>query len=90
MHSETRFQDLTPARHRKLVQESEAYAWQFYEQKKANVLKKNWRIMRKKECPNCGGPVTKFETGTMKRLSHFCPRCQKPELSRREMDHESL
>jgi endonuclease-8 len=76
MHPETQIQQLTPARQRKLVAESESYAWRFYEWKKANVLKRNWRIMRKKICPICEGKVKKKATGKLQRWSHFCSRCQ--------------
>jgi len=76
MHPQTQVQDLSPARVRALVREAESYAWKFYEWKKANVLKRNWQIMRKKKCPECGGKVTKKPTGKLQRLSHFCARCQ--------------
>jgi endonuclease-8 len=76
MHPETRVGELTPLRQRALVREAERYAWQFYEWKKQNVLKRNWKIMRKKVCPRCSGKVTKKVTGKLKRWSHFCSRCQ--------------
>ncbi len=79
MHPETVVQDLSLTRTKKLIAESEAYAWQFYEWKKANVLKRNWQIMRKKTCPQCNGKVMKKPTGKLQRLSHFCPRCQEKE-----------
>lgn len=59
-----------------LIETTHAYTWQFYEWKKVFVLKKNWLIMRKKNCPNCGGPVTREETGKRSRLSHYCKHCQ--------------
>jgi endonuclease-8 len=76
MHPETRIRDLTPARRKAMVKEAERYAWQFYDWKKENVLKRNWRIMRKKTCPRCSRKVKKRETGRLKRLSHFCTHCQ--------------
>ena len=77
MHPETRVGELTAARQRALVKAAEDYAWQFYEWKKAGVLKRNWKIMRKKVCPVCEGRVTKRLTGKLKRWSHFCARDQK-------------
>jgi endonuclease VIII len=76
IHPETKIDQLTPSRQKKLVTEAHAYAWRFYDWKKQNILKRNWKIMRKKKCPLCGGKVTKKHTGKLKRLSHFCPRCQ--------------
>lgn len=76
MHPQTKIEQLTSLRRRKLVKEAEAYAWQFYEWKKKNVLKRNWQVMRKKNCPTCGKKITKRITGKLQRWSHFCPRCQ--------------
>ena len=76
MHPETTVGELTTARIKKLVEQSEAYAWQFYEWKKANVLKRNWQIMRKKTCPICERKVKKKATGKLQRFSHFCAHCQ--------------
>ena len=81
MHPETKFAELSPAKQRALVRESESYAWQFYEWKKENVLMKNWKIMRKKICPRCEGPVCKKKTGKLQRWSHFCPHCQPRETT---------
>ena len=76
MHPETLIRELTPKRVRDVVKEAEAYAWQFYEWKKANVLKRNWKIMRKKTCPTCERKVKKVATGKLQRISHFCAYCQ--------------
>lgn len=76
IHPETKIKDLTLQRQKQLVQEAESYAWQFYDWKKKNILKRNWKIMRQKVCPVCGGKVKKKMTGKLKRISHFCPRCQ--------------
>jgi endonuclease-8 len=59
------------------VREAQDYSWKFYYWKKNFELKKHWLIMRKKVCPNCGGPVTRAETGKRMRLSHYCKNCQK-------------
>jgi endonuclease-8 len=76
MHPETKLGALSPARRKALVKAAREYAFKFYEWKKANILKRNWKIMRKKTCPNCGGRVSKRITGKLKRWSHYCPRCQ--------------
>jgi endonuclease-8 len=77
MHPRTKVEQLTAARQRALVAEAESYAWRFYEWKKINQLKRNWKIMRKRICPTCGRKVKKQPTGKLQRLSHFCSFCQK-------------
>lgn len=77
IHPETPVKNLSDTRMKALVKDAQAYAWQFYEWKKASVLKRNWLIMRKKKCPICGKSVTKRPTGKGRRLSHFCSRDQK-------------
>jgi endonuclease-8 len=76
LHPETAVRQLSAPRLRKLVAEAERYAWQFYEWKKANVLKRNWKIMRKKKCPLCHRAVKKRVTGKLQRWSHYCTHCQ--------------
>jgi endonuclease VIII len=76
MHPETLVEELSPAQASALVAEAHRYSLQFYRWKKANVLKRNWLIFRKRTCPECGGAVTKRPTGKLKRMSHFCENCQ--------------
>ena len=80
LHPETKIGDMTAPQQRALVKDARDYCHQFYVWKKANVLKRNWQIMRKKKCPICGGKVTKAPTGKLKRLSHWCKRDQKLEV----------
>lgn len=77
LHPETKIKKLTSAKISKLVHESCKYSYQFYEWKKLGQLKKHWLIMRKRKCPVCASTVIKRPTGKLKRLSHYCPRCQK-------------
>ena len=77
MHPETKIEELTATRQKEVVKVSRQYSFQFYEWKKANILKRNWQIMRKKVCPRCNRKVVKKPTGKLKRLSHYCPHCQK-------------
>jgi endonuclease-8 len=77
LHPERLIESLKESQIRELIEMTHAYTWQFYEWKKKFELKKHWLIMRKKICPNCGGPVTREETGKRNRLSHYCPHCQK-------------
>lgn len=77
IHPEEKVSSLTAREQGKLVKESRQYSHDFYEWKKINQLKRHWLIMRKKNCPVCGRKVIKKPTGKLKRLSHFCPFCQK-------------
>lgn len=76
LHPETLVGALTPERQKALVRETRAYCLQFYKWKKANVLKRNWKIFRKKVCPVSETPVTKEKTGKLDRFSHWCEDCQ--------------
>jgi endonuclease-8 len=77
LHPETKTGVLSAAERRAVVREARAYAQRFYEWKKVYVLKKNWKIYRKRVCPTCGAAVTMKKTGKLDRVSFFCPTCQK-------------
>lgn len=77
LHPEHKVGDLSPKQQKALIDEADDYTWKFYYWKKKFELKKHWLIMRKKTCPQCGGPVRHQATGHRHRLSHFCPHCQK-------------
>jgi endonuclease-8 len=76
LHPEAQLEDCKSSMRRKLIRETHAYAQRFYEWKKAFVLKRNWRIYRKRKCPLCQGADTMQKTGTLRRVSFFCPACQ--------------
>lgn len=73
---ERKIKSLSKSQQRQIVYEAQDYSWKFYYWKKNYEFKKHWQIMRKKICPNCGGPVTRKVTGKFKRLSHYCEQCQ--------------
>lgn len=77
LHPELKVSDLSKKETRSLVKEASRYSHQFYQWKIDNVLKRNWKIFRKKTCPDCQTPVTKEETGVLKRISHYCKNCQR-------------
>jgi endonuclease-8 len=79
---ETKLGALTAIEYKTLVRQMRAYCFQFYEWKKANVLKKNWHIYRKRMCNRCLSPVILKVTGNLQRISFFCPRCQKLRVRR--------
>ena len=77
LHPETKVRTLTARERKTIVREVRAYSHQFYEWKKVFVLRKNWRIYRKRACAVCDArPVIK-KTGQLDRVSFYCPKCQK-------------
>lgn len=73
---ETKLATLTASEIKALVKQTRAYCFQFYEWKKAFVLKRNWRIYRQRICGVCQSPVVMRATGKLQRVSFFCPKCQ--------------
>jgi endonuclease VIII len=78
LHPESVVGALTPTQLKALVREARDYSRQFYEWKKALVLKRHWQVFRKPKCPSCGSRVSKRKTGALERVSFFCPLCQPP------------
>jgi endonuclease-8 len=76
LHPETPVRDLEPRALTALVAEARRYSQQFYEWKKEFVLKKNWRIYRKRTCPVCASKVLAKHMGRGERYTYHCPRCQ--------------
>ncbi len=77
VHPATLVRDLSHSKRRALVARARSFSRQFLAWRKAFVLKKNLRIHRQRNCPECGGPVTHMKTGERERMSHFCPLCQR-------------
>jgi endonuclease-8 len=70
--------DKLPAKKLKeLVADVRTYSLQFYEWKKAYVLKKNWLIYKRPQCPRCKLKTERTYLGKTDRLSCFCNNCQK-------------
>jgi endonuclease VIII len=67
---------LPAAKLRELVREARQYSFDFYEWKKAYVLRKHWLAHTKRICPRCDIPFVKGHLGTTQRRSFFCERCQ--------------
>jgi endonuclease-8 len=76
LHPETLVRDLTPRALAALVAEARDYSHQFYRWKKEFVLKKNWRIYRKRTCRVCGGKIVAKHMGRGERYTYHCPHCQ--------------
>ncbi len=60
-----------------IIKTAHTFSHQFYKWRKKFVLIKNLKIHRKGACPHCGGKVVHEVTGKRKRISHYCPVCQK-------------
>lgn len=76
VHPASKVGKLPPAKLKALVREMVNYAFDFLKWKKAGVLKKNWKVHTKTECPRCDIPLKKVYMGKGKRRTYFCDNCQ--------------
>lgn len=76
VHPESQIGSIPPAKLTQIINESRNYSFDFLHWKKEFVLRKNWRIYKKKKCSRCKGPIEKHYTGTTKRRCFICPHCQ--------------
>lgn len=76
IHPETKIKDLSSHELKEMVKEAKNYCEDFFEWKVLFILKRNWKIMRKKQCPDCGTRVERKKTGKLMRWSYFCQICQ--------------
>lgn len=60
-----------------IAKETIHYSHQFYEWRKASVLKERCLVYGKKICPRDNTPILKSESGKSRRKNHYCPVCQK-------------
>jgi len=67
---------LPPAKLRALVEQAREYSFDFYEWKKAFVLKKHWLAHTRTICPRCAIPFSRGHLGKTRRRSFFCENCQ--------------
>ena len=77
IHPETKVKNVTPAELRELIAETKKFSLLFYKWRKVFLLRKHLDIYQKSICPRCGAKVQREKTGKRKRISHFCPVCQK-------------
>ena len=76
VHPMSKVGALPAPRLRALVAEARQYSFDFFEWKKAFVLKKHWLAHTKRTCPRCDIPFVKAHLGKTHRRSFFCERCQ--------------
>jgi endonuclease-8 len=67
---------LPPKKLKELVDQARQYSFDFYEWKKAFVLKKHWLAHTKRTCPRCDIPFVKAHLGRTQRRSFYCESCQ--------------
>lgn len=59
-----------------IIRQARDYSFEFLEWKKANVLRKHWRVHKQHTCKDCGGSVGKTYPGVSARRCFFCENCQ--------------
>lgn len=67
---------LPPRKLGQMIKEARQYSFDFLEWKRAFVLRKHWLVHTRRQCPQCGGPITKAYLGKTNRRTFFCPNCQ--------------
>lgn len=67
---------LPPRKLGQMIKEARQYSFDFLEWKRQFVLRKHWRVHTRRQCPACGGPITKAYLGKTQRRTFFCPNCQ--------------
>jgi len=76
LHPSSKVGAVPPRKLGELIKQARQYSFDFLEWKKQFVLRKHWLIHTKRQCPQCGGPVTKAYLGKTDRRTFFCPNCQ--------------
>lgn len=77
IHPESLVEKIPSKKIKEIVDESRIYSFEFLKWKKNDELKKHWLAHTKKTCNRCDLPLFKEYTGTKKRRSFFCTKCQK-------------
>lgn len=77
IHPETLVGSLSEKKLNEMVKDARDYSLQFYIWKKAFVLKQNWLIYKKGECPRCKIKTVRTYCGKTDRLTCYCVKCQK-------------
>ena len=73
---------LPPRKLGELVTQAREYSFDFYEWKKAFVLKKNWQVHAKRTCPRDGTPLSYMKhLGRAQRRAFWCDTCQRLYVS---------
>lgn len=77
IHPKTTIGALPAKKLNELIKEVCQYSFDFYEWKKAYVLRKHWLAHTKRICPRCEIPLVKEYMGKHNRRTFFCNQCQR-------------
>lgn len=76
LHPESEIGALPAKKLNALIREARNYSFDFFDWKKAGILRQHWLAHTKKTCTRCDLPFTKRHTGLNSRRSFFCTNCQ--------------
>jgi endonuclease-8 len=76
IHPESLVAAMPSKKVREMINEAIIYSWEFFEQRKAGKLSRNWQAYHKKECPRNHVPFIEGNTGRSRRASFYCELCQ--------------
>lgn len=76
---ETLVNHLSSKKLKQLIKKIRDFVFQFYEWRKAFVLRKHFQIYKKRVCYCCQNKVLRIKTGKRQRISYVCSYCQIPE-----------
>lgn len=76
VHPESKVGALPARQLNLLIREARNYSFDFYEWKKAYVLRKHWLAHTKRTCPRCSIPLVKKYLGKTNRRTFYCENCQ--------------
>ncbi|HTF03344.1 MAG TPA: DNA-formamidopyrimidine glycosylase family protein [Bacteroidia bacterium] len=76
VHPESHVTALPAKKLKEMIRDARDYSFLFYAWKKEYVLKKNWKIYKKGECPRCEIKTIRTWLGINERLTCYCPNCQ--------------
>ena len=68
--------ELSPQRQRAIVHDARAFSFRFLELRRQFALRKHLEIYGRRDCPRCGGRVTRRAHGERRRRSFYCMSCQ--------------
>jgi endonuclease-8 len=77
VHPESLTAKLPSKKRREIVEDVTTFAHEFLKWRKQNKLKAHLQVYHKETCERCGSKIHHKETGTSKRNSFFCAKCQK-------------
>ena len=69
--------NISVAKREEIIARTRSFSQQFLRWRRKFQLRENLLVHQKKNCPHCGGELEHERTGTKKRMSHFCPKCQR-------------